>query len=105
MDTCRRDKPQFVPFDEEPPKIGNQDAYYRYPQAGNQFGFALGSPLEDELHRARDKVIKGFYDEIDGVICCMMAAGVSEGKIIMTTPKVYIDGNTATIGCYLGCIP
>lgn len=46
-----------------------------------------------------DKMIRDFYEELEGVICCAMAAGVSSSQIIMTEPKMITNGYEVTMRC------
>ena len=72
---------KFTPFNEPIPNID-----YEY------------SPQETVSDIA-NQMMRDFYDELEGVICCAMAAGVSANQIIMTEPKIITNGYGMTMGC------
>lgn len=84
-------KPQFIPF-KRPAPLG-----YEY-----QESLQPVKTVSDFIRDAK----RDFYEELEGVVCCMMAAGVSADKIITTEPKaISDDGYNFRISCYIGCKP
>lgn len=71
----------FVPFNEPMPSID-----YEY------------SPQES-IRDITNKCIRDFYEEIEGVMCCCMAAGVSADQVIMSEPKIITDGYNVRMVC------
>lgn len=72
---------KFIPFNEP---IPNAD-----------YGYSPQKTISD----VANKMMRDFYEDLEGVICCCMAAGVSANQIIMTEPKMITDGYNATVAC------
>ncbi|QDP61707.1 MAG: hypothetical protein Unbinned4466contig1000_19 [Prokaryotic dsDNA virus sp.] len=72
---------KFTPFNEPMPNID-----YEY------------SPQET-VSDVVNKMMRDFYEELEGVICCAMAAGVNANQIIMTEPKMITNGYEVKMGC------
>lgn len=47
------------------------------------------------------KMMREFYEELEGIVCCCMAAGVSADQIISTEPKLITNGFNAQIACQI----
>lgn len=72
---------KFIPFNEPMPNID-----YEY------------SP-QKAVSDVVNKMMLDFYEELDGVICCAMAAGVSANQIIITKPKMITNGCEVAMAC------
>lgn len=46
-----------------------------------------------------NKMMRDFYEDLEGVICCAMAAGVSADKIFMSEPKMITNGYEVAMAC------
>jgi len=54
------------------------------------------------LMQSMRKIQREFYEELEGVILCAMAAGVPASHFVMTQPELKIDGFNATMVCGIG---
>lgn len=72
---------KFIPFNEPMPNID-----YEY------------SP-QKTVSDVANKMMRDFYEDLEGVICCAMAAGVSANQIIMTEPKMITNGYEVAMAC------
>ena len=43
-----------------------------------------------------------FHEQLEGVILCVMAAGVPASHFVMTQPELKIDGFNASMVCHIG---
>ena len=75
---------KYIPFDDPRPNI---DYEYQPQQTIKEIAY---------------KAMKDFYDELDGVICCSMAAGVSADQIFMKRPRIVTsNGYEARVICHI----
>lgn len=75
---------RFIPFGDPMPGID----YEYHPQ--------------ETVRDAAGKAMKDFYDELEGVICCCMAAGVSTDQVVMTQPRIVTsNGYEARVICHI----
>lgn len=54
------------------------------------------------LMQSMRRMQREFYDELEGVVLCAMAAGVPASAFVMTQPELKIDGFNASMVCHIG---
>lgn len=74
---------KFIPFKEPMPNID-----YEYQS-------------QPTIRDITTKMMQEFYDELEAIVCCCMAAGVSADQIVATEPKLITDGFNAQIACQI----